>query len=247
MLDEHQARRRAEEAAAAGRQAWSQGEFDAALRWFEVDLALTREVVEDHPEWMSELTAALANHGNAAHATGDAQAALASFTEALALCRVASADGDESALRELSGALNDLGRFLRAHEAFADAAELFEEDLALCRRLGHERGLTVALNQVAAEAKRAERYARARELYLESAERLRALLADPPEEPAVALSLGATLWHLSNVVHPGGRRAVLDELLRLVEPYIELGVRPADFGRLWDAAREAWLDLRSGP
>ncbi len=243
MLDERDDRRRANEAAAAGRTAWNAGDYESALRWFELDLELTRRAVAGHPEWVSELTAALANYGNAAQATEDFDTARDSFDEALELCRVAATDDDETALTDLSAALNDLGRFLRAREDFVSAARLFEEDLSLCRQIGEERGLTVALNQVAGEAKRLEDYARARTLYRESAERLRGLLVEQSPDPAIALMLGATLWHLSNVINPGGRRAVLDELLRLVEPYIESGVRPADFGRLWDAAREAWLDL----
>ncbi len=256
MLDERKggsARQRAHEAAAAGRVAWTKGDFEAALRWFEIDLGITRGLVTEQPEWAPELAATLANHGNAAQATGDLEGARASFEEALSLCREAAHDGGLPAQRELSAALGDLGRLLRALEAHGDAAALFEEDLALCRRLveaepdeAHQRGLAVALNHVAAESRRAGDVARARKLYEESARRQRPSLEEAPAHPERALSLGTTLWQLSLVIHPGGRREMLDGLLALIAPYVELSVRAADFGRLWDAARAALLDLE-GP
>ncbi len=258
MLDELDGgaeRRRAHDAAAAGRAAWAAGDVQSALRWFELDLEMTRRLVTDHPEWVPDLAASLANHGNAAHASGEIDTARASLEEALTLCRAAVAvhEPPREALRDLSAALCDLGRLLRTETAFGSAALLFEEDLDLCRALldmedcdANQRGLTVALNQVAAEARRAGDAATARRLYTESAARLRVLLAPAPALPARGLWLGSTLWHLSLVVSPGSKRGVLDDLLRLIAPYVEAGVRAADFGRLWDAATAALQDLDEG-
>lgn len=258
MLDELDGgaeRRRAHDAAAAGRSAWEDGDVETAMRWFELDLEISRRLVADRPDWVADLTASLANVGNAAYASGEVEVAREAFEEALALCRgaVACDDPPRDALRDLSGALGDLGRLMRARSAYREAATLFEEDLDLCRALlaledcdAHRRWVAVALNQVAAEARRAGDVARARLLYTESAARLRELLAPAPFLPERALWLGSTLWHLSAVVSPGSRRGVLDDLARLVGPYIEAGVRGPDFGRLWDAASAALQDLDEG-
>ncbi len=235
-------------AARLGRVAHRAGRFDEARLWFERDLEITTALVAERPDWTADLASSLGNAGNAALAAGDHGGARQCFEESLDLCR--RLDRREHT-HDLSAALSDLGRLARAESRHAEAQALFEEDLALCRTLAEahpgaesDHLLSIALNNVAACARANGRNREAREGYRASAAILRRLQS--ADRPDLVLALGATSWHLSTVVAPGRRREVLDDILALITPYVEAGVRPEEFGRLWDAARAARNDLR-GP
>ncbi len=229
-------------AAGRGRAAHARGEIDTAADWFATDLALTRALAALEPDARADLTASLANVGNAALAAGDLPRARQAFSEALDLARVLVAE-DPDWSPELASALSDAGRLAQTSGELDVAAAHFEEAVGLCRVTPDDaRSLSVALNQFAGCARARGDLPAARRAWDESAALLREL-----DGLEALLSLGATLWHLSTVSSPRRRMELLEELLGLIAPHIESGVRPRDFGRLWDAAREARADLSLDP
>ena len=106
----------------------------AAVEWFERDVQLMRDLVSDAP-WpdnQRELSMSLRFLGNTLAGTGDLRRATRTLTEAVCLRRRLLARSSITlAMKELSGALNDLGVAWRAAGRSRTARRLFAVSLEI--------------------------------------------------------------------------------------------------------------------
>ena len=137
----HATRARAQALVGAGGMAWNMGDLEAALKFNEEALGVSREAGE------KQLTArALNGLGIVAQMQGDVAQGRSYFEECLKV-------GREIGDARLTGiALGNLGEMARAQNDLATARRLTEEGLALSRRTGNKQLTTIALVNLGAVA-----------------------------------------------------------------------------------------------
>jgi predicted ATPase/serine/threonine protein kinase len=142
---------------AAGILADAQGDYAAARRLFEANLAINRESQD-----RAGIANSLNNLGIVAMRGGDYAAARALYKESLAVWR------ELGQKRAAALCLDNLGNLACAEGDLAAARSLYQESLSIFRELDDQRGVASSLNHLADLARKARDDDAARSLYKES-------------------------------------------------------------------------------
>ncbi|MFN0264328.1 TIR domain-containing protein [Tepidamorphus sp. 3E244] len=148
--------------------------------------------------------------------------------------------------RQLSYVLDKLGNARELQNDLAGAERSFTESAALRRRLVAEsagdpvlrRELSDALNRAADMQMRREAFATARATYRDSLAILRELVSQKPEDVSLQTSIAYHLFSIYvSTEAPAEKRALLEDMLAVLEPLETAGMIPPDFANWPDLAR----------
>jgi tetratricopeptide (TPR) repeat protein len=242
------------------------GDAERALQSYEEDLAIPRRLAIDNPDSaeaardqsvsLNKLGDFYRQRGQA----GDAERALQSYEEDLAIARRLAIDNPDSAeaARDLSVSLNKTGDFYRQRGQAGDAEralQRYEESLGIARRLATDnpgsaqaaRDLSVSLNKLGdyyLQRGQAGDAGRALQCYEESLDTRRRLATDNPGSAQAARDLGASLDRFGDFYLQRGQAGDAERALERYEECLAIARRLAtDNPDSAEAARDLSVSL----